>query len=352
MKVALAFFLVCAVPVFSQSTPAEPPRCLPTTLGPFPFGGVARPETDEYLYPRYFRYLKEWDKCLAHGKWPASKVEQFPSPYPAGMNDAQRKIVTTEAYDWDVAPREATVKMVAPGSEIEARIRVVNTWVQMQQRMQQRRQDADERDEKAKLVASRLEKLRLRMGKTSFVLLEQHVHQLFHAIPGRLVQQQLPEAAMFARYLGTIAMMDRFAANGGEDGQAAASARDDEQRACGLSDKDEETLRRVADDLQKDTHNDLIDPPPGRAPYRTNLASRGGVATLAASPTDAARFAGLREGIEAHVEQLRLDLGETCFAKVEKRVHAFYESDPVPRVIPVDSTVTQTEAGDKAETPR
>jgi len=65
---------------------------------------------------------------------------------------------------------------------------------------------------------------------------------------------------MFFNYLHYVALMDEFAANGGEDGKAAASARDDEQKACGLGDSDDETLRRVAGDCQKDTQNDLIDP--------------------------------------------------------------------------------------------
>jgi hypothetical protein len=268
------------------------------------------------------------------------------------MNEEQRKIVTLEAYDWDVAPREATLTMVTPGSGIEARPVGMTTWARMQQRAQQRKQEADERDEKAKLVESRLEKLRLRLGKTSFAVFDEYVHELYHAIPGRLVRQQLPEAAMFGRYLHTIAMMDKFAANGGEDGQAAASARDDEQKACQLGDKDEEILRRVADDLQKDTQNDLIDPPSRIAPRRTDLAAGDRATPLNARPIDSGRFAGLREGIDAHVKQLRLDLGETSFEKVEKRVHAFYESDPMPRVVPVGSAATQTEAGGEAGTPR
>jgi len=330
MKASLAFLLLCVIPIFSQSGQYDPPKCLPLAPGPFPFGGAVRPATDEYLYPRYFRYVKQWDKCLAHGKWPASKAEQFPKAYPSGLNEDQRKIVTREAYDWDIAPREATLTLAAPGSAIEAgplRIMRITTWAQMQQLSQQRKHDADERHAKAKLVESRLEKLRLRLGEASFGLLDDHVHELFHAIPGRLVRQALPEAAMFARYLHTIAMMDKFAANGGEDGTAAAGARDGEQKACGLSDRDEETLRRVADDLQKDTQNDLIEPR-GAAPQQTDLAA-------------------IREGIDSHFAQVKSDLGEAGFERVEKRVHALYEADPISRVVPVDSAKSPTEAGDQ-----
>ena len=334
MKATLAFSLLCAIPVFSQSVQSDPSKCLPLAPGPFPFGGAVRPETDEYLYPRYFRYVKQWDRCLAHGKWPASKIEQFPEAYPSGLNDDQRKIVTREAYEWDVAPREATLTLGTPGPEIEARPLRITTWAQMQQLSLQRKHDADERDEQSKLVESRLEKLRLRVGEASFGLLSDHVHQLFHAIPGRLVRQTLPEAAMFGRYLHYVAMMDKFAANGGEDGKAAASARDDEQKACGLDSSDEETLRRVADDFQKDTQNDLIDPR-GTAPRRTELAASG--PTTTARSVDSARFVGLREGIDSHIAQLRSDLGEISFDKVEKQVHVFYESDPMFRVVPIDS---------------
>jgi hypothetical protein len=133
--------------------------------------------------------------------------------------------------------------------------------------------------------------------------------------------------------------MDRFAANGGEDGTAAAKARDDEQKACGLNAGEEEILRRVADDLQKDTQNDLLDPP-----ARQLIANGSKTHTPV---VDSARFGGLREGIDSHIAQLRSDLGEASFERVEKRVHALYESDPISRVVPVDSAKSQTEAGDQ-----
>jgi hypothetical protein len=332
--------LWCAIPVFSQSGQSDLSKCIPLAPGPFPFGGAVRPATDEYLYPRYFRYVKQWDKCLAHGKWPASKVEQFPNAYPSGLNQDQRKIVTREAYDWDLAPLEATLALVAPGSEVQSRLFQITTWAQIQQMSQQRKHDAEERSEQGKLVELRLEKLRLRLGEASFELLCDHVHRLFHATPGRLVPQTLPEAAMFARYLHNIAMMDRFAANEGEDGTAAAKARDDEQKACGLDASEEEILRRVADDLQKDTQNDLLDPP-------ARALAADGPKTQTPRPVDSARFGRLTEGIDSHIRQLRSDLREASFEKVEKRVHAFYESDPISRVLPVDSAKSRTEAGDQ-----
>ena len=340
MKATLAVLLLCAIPAFSQSSNSDSSKCLPQTLGPFAFGGAARPQTDEYLYPRYFRYVKQWDQCIAHGKWPAAKIEQFPEAYPSSLNGDQRKIVTREAYEWDLAPLEATLTLVAPGSEVQARLFQITTWAQIQQMSQQRKHDAEERSEQAKLVELRLEKLRVRLGEASFELLSDHVHRLFHATPGRLVRQTLPEAAMFARYLHNIAMMDRFAANGGEDGTAAAKARDDEQKACGLSASEEEILRRVADDLQKDTQNDLLDPP-------ARALAVDGPKTQTPRPVDSARFGGLREGTDSPIRQLRSELREASFEKVEKRVHAFYESDPISRVLPVDFAKSQTEAGDQ-----
>src|ERR1700680_3599733 len=118
MKATLAVLLLCAIPAFSQSSNSDSSKCLPQTLGPFAFGGAGRPETDQYLYPRYFRYVKQWDKCIAHGKWPASKIEQFPEAYPSGLNGDQRKIVTREAYEWDLAPLENTLTLMPPDSQI------------------------------------------------------------------------------------------------------------------------------------------------------------------------------------------------------------------------------------------
>src|SRR6202521_1536260 len=232
MKATLAVLLLCAIPAFSQSSNSDSSKCLPQTLGPFAFGGAARPETDDYLYPRYFRYGKPGENVFPKGKGPAAKIEQFPEAYPSSLNGDQRKIVTREGYEWDLAPLEATLTLVVPGSEVQARLFQITTWAQIQQMSQQRKHDAEERSEQAKLVELRLEKLRLRLGEASFGLLSDHVHRLFHATPGRLVRQTLPEAAMFARYLNYIAMMDRFAANGDEDGTAGAKTRADQQSQC------------------------------------------------------------------------------------------------------------------------
>ena len=99
-------------------------------------------------------------------------------------------------------------------------------------------------------------------------------------------------------------------------------------------------MRRVADDLQKDTQNDLLDSP-------ARALAADGPKTQTPRPVDSARFGGLREGIDSHIRQLRSDLREASFEKVEKRVHAFDESDPISRVLPVDSAKSQTEAGDQ-----
>jgi hypothetical protein len=339
MKVTLAFLLLWVIPVFSQSVQPDPSRCLPVALGPFPFGGAARPETDAYLYPRYFRYVKQWDRCLAHGKWPASKIEQFPEAYASGLSDDQRKIVTREAYEWDVAPQEGTLTLVTPGTVIQAQPSQINTWGQMQQLSQQRRHDAERRDEQAKLVELRLKKLRLQLGEASFGLLSDHAHRMFHAIPGRLVRLQLPETAIFGRYLHNIAMMDKFAANEGDDGAAAARAWADEQKACGLDAREEKVLQRVADDLQKNTQNGLID--------LRGTASPANGPTLTARPFDLTRFSGPKQEIDSHIAQLRSELGEASFGKVERRARALGESESFSRVVPVDSAKSQTEVGDQ-----
>src|SRR5208282_410075 len=140
-----------------QSDSSDSSRCLPRRPGP-PVLREGRPQTDEYLYPRYFRYVKEWDQCFADGKWPASTVEQYPDPFHAGMDQKERKIVMLAARDWDVAPPEATLKRIEPGAEIELRPMGVTTWADLQQLTQQRQQEAKETDERAKLVESGLEK--------------------------------------------------------------------------------------------------------------------------------------------------------------------------------------------------
>ena len=59
-------------------------------------------------------------------------------------------------------------------------------------------------------------------GKTSFRELDDYVHGLYHAIPGRLLREPLPETAMYNRYLHYIASLDKFSADDDEDGKEAA----------------------------------------------------------------------------------------------------------------------------------
>jgi hypothetical protein len=330
MKATLAFVLLCAVSLFSQE---DPSRCTPTSLGPFAFGGAATLKSDGYVYPRYFRYAKQWDQCIAHGKWSASAVAQFPEPFPAGLSAEQRKLVTREAYDWDVAPQEAILRPAATGFQGPMRPMKITTWAQYLELQQQQRQEADESDEKEKSVAARLVKLHSRLGTTAYAAFDAHVHELLHATPGRLVPWQWPESLLFVRYLSTIAMMDKFSANAGEDGIAAANARADEQRACGLTNADEEILQRVADDYQKDTPDGPIIATISRSESGRLVASAVGV--------------NMSERIDSHVQQLRQDLGEASFEKIEKRVRALPSVDHRMRIVPKRSADWQLESSDE-----
>lgn len=327
MKATLAFVLWCAGSLFSQQAPS---RCTPTSLGPFAFGGAATLKSDGYVYPRYFRYAKQWDHCIAHGKWPTSILAQFPDPFPAGLSALQRKIVTREAYEWDVTQQETVLTLSTPGLPAQMGPPRVTSWAQFLEIQQQLKQQAGESDEKEKEVAARLKKLRSRLGETAFALFEAHVFELLHATPGRMVPWQWPEGFLFARYLSTIAKMDKFAANAGEDGIAAAYARAEEQRACGLSDADEEILRRVADDYQKDTPDGPIVATVSRSESGQLVATAGGV--------------NMAERIESHIRQLRQDLGEASFEKVEKRLRTFPLADHRTRLIPKDASDQRPES--------
>ncbi len=348
MKGALAFFLFCAVPVFSQSVTTvtgDSSRCLPRRPGPFPSLGVGRPETDEYVYPRYFQYVKEWDKCFSEGKWPASKIEQFPNAFPVAMEDAQRRIVTLTARDWEPMPEER-LKMAEAGtdSSLPGRTGGAMSWLQMQKVTQQRKQDEKEREEREKLIDSGLEQLKSRLGEGSFRELNQYAYELFHVVPGRRVMRPITEAAMYSRYLRSIALMDKFAASGGEDGQAAASARAEEQKACGLNDREEAILQQVADDLQKDIQEHR----PG--PVSSDMSSRraGEMGRPMTSVGGGPEESGIRVERSLHIEQLKSELGDVGFAKIDRRVHVLYESEGLPRVVPLDAAETQSKVGEQA----
>ena len=344
-------FIVClfAVPVFSQSdendsesnTAQEPSIAHCHPQAPRPFGIISvgigsagsavgsgesasgaiergpRPVTDEQLYSRYFRYAAEWDSCLSSGISPDSLSDEFPDPFPEGMQEDQRNIVMLVDADWVQCWRES---MAASGPPSAAAIGPVHSWAQLQEQKQRRQHSADLTDERAKVMESRLQSLRLALGKTSFRGFDDYVHGLYQAIPGRLVRQPLSEGAVFARYLGSIATMNKFADKSGEDAQAAAKARADERDACGLSNKDESTLQKEADSFERDIHAHQAERRTSNSP---EASSARGV-----PPRE-------REEIgNSHLEHLQSSLSKAGFQKVEKRAQDLYQSDGPRRVIP------------------
>ncbi len=301
--------------------------------------------TDEQLYPRYFRYVKAWDRCLSDGKWPAAIVEQYPDPFPPRMSETQRGIVTQAAQEWTQPSGQFGAGVPAMGSVSSTgfstatfpgttaqRVAEPMTWARMQQMTEQRKLLAARRAEVARLAESRLQDLRLRMGKTAFHEFEDYVHQLYHAIPGKLEPRPATESVMYSKYFLLIASMDKFAAGGGEDGAAAAKARADEQSACKLSDKDEAILQQVADDF----HKEVAESGPVMMSSTTGSVGPGRPAIGSVRVEDMARMRESRGRIfDAHMEQLMSELGEESFEKVERRVHTLYESDGLPQVVPI-----------------
>jgi hypothetical protein len=379
MKTALALCFVCAIPASAQSVPVSSPapettktmttsvstRCLPMAPRPFGFGAfsrrvgatqedeeahpvAARPVTDEQLYPRYFRYVKQWDKCFSEGIWPESKVEEYPDPYPEGMNENQARIVTIVAYDWEQSQQDSNSELkmqaVVPGAGpgiASQRFGGETTWAQMQKVMQERQLRAEESEERARLVESRVSSLRLALGKNSFREFDDYVHTLYQTIPGRLVREPLPEAGMYNRYFHLISSLDKFVANGGDDGKEAAKARSDEQKACQLSDKEEGILQQVADDYEREFEE--FRPRMGiPSSSEVGRQTTGGV-----RPPEAGRFPrGRGRIVESHMEQLQSSLGKASFEKIEMRMHELYDSGGPRRIVPIEAPQTEIEAGE------
>ncbi len=366
MKVALIFCCLIAVPLFAQSDQSttatqDPeaegspspdssvsPHCHLQAPRPFGVAGLSigiepaeraavrpestrnglRPVTDEQLYSRYFRYVAGWDRCLSDGVSPDSLAD-LPDPYPAEMNENQRDIVTLVADDW-VQSWQDSMKMSVPST-----IGVMGpplTWAQVQELKERRQHFDDLIDERAKVMESRLQGLRLALGKATFAGLDDYVHGLYQTIPGRQVRQPLSEDGMLARYFGYIASMDRFAAGSGEDAQAAAKARADEQNACSLSDKEESILQEEADSFQRD--------------IRSHQSER----TISNSPdvrsVPAIRPRERQQIADSHVEHLRSSLSNAGFQKVEKRAQELYQGEGPRRTIPATAPDPQSPDAD------
>jgi hypothetical protein len=179
----------------------------------------------------------------------------------------------------------------------------------------------------AKAVASRVQSLKLALGKKLFPLLDAYAHDLYQTIPGRAVREPLSDRAMLSRYMNYIALMDKFASNQGDDGRAAAKARADEQSACGLNDDDERVLQQEADSWRS-----LIEsrrPPRGEGMAASRTAPlRGG--------ENAGPVVDANERQQSLMEKLQARLSKASFEKVQKRMHALYDSEGMNRVVPAD----------------
>jgi len=344
MNAKTVFLLCCpfAIPLAAQNdVPSVPSSlCHPPTPHLFGAPGVlagteaereppaetesapptARPATDEQLYSRYFRYVAAWEACLDNGVPEETLLDKYPDPYPAALNEKQLEVVSLVANDWEQSRNEPAHRfdsgeMSSPPTPL--RTAEPDTWGASLEMKARRQRFEQAREERAAIIESRLESLRLALGKNSFREFDDYVHTLYHASPGRLVHQPLTESAMFARYLSYIAAMDKFAGNAGEDGQAAAKARADEQGTCELSDKDESVLRQEADSFHADLEAHM--------PRRTTAA--GGSFAAPIRPREREQI------VDTHVERLRSGLTKPAFEKVEKRVHVLYESDGPIRVV-------------------
>jgi hypothetical protein len=309
--------------------------------------------SNEQLYSRYFRYVEEWDRCIVDSDWPDSTLARFPDPYPEAMNDNQRETVWLVAADWVEVQKEAQ-KDAQPDSMQNLGLvrstagdltapRIAGgpaTWADAQEGLQRRQMLADRRDERNKVVEARRQSLSLALGKASFRALDDYAHELYNASPGKLVRQPFSEGAMYARYLHLIALMDNFAANDNTDGHAAAKARAEEQAACGLADKDELLLQHEADSIRRPLRpGDPISRP------RAAIAARNedtppevphDVPTEAQISVPALRPEERLQMSSQLIDRLQSSLSKAGFAKVEKRVHALYDSEGVERVVAID----------------
>ena len=330
-------------------------RCLPIapTMGGImpadsPFQRASRPVSDETFYPRYFRYVERWDRCLSDGQWPEETMERYPDPYPQEMNDDQREAVAVLAADWVETQREEMASGTLSGAPVALAAVRATTWAQAQDAMQRRQTLIERREERAKLVDARLVSLRLALGTKTFRAFDDYAHELFKAIPGQIVRQQLPETAMLMRYLHLIATMDKYASNTDADGRAAAKARADEQADSGLNDTDEGILQQLADSIPKPTTpaDVVLRHRPAATGATPETDDPGAAATRVSADVPAGVPAGVpalrpdeRNRIAAQViEQMQSSLSKAAFEKVEARVHTLYDSEGFDRVVPKDGS--------------
>jgi hypothetical protein len=215
---------------------------------------------------------------------------QSPDPSPVGMSDEERDIVMLAASLCDRAlepwmTKLQTFRTITLGQAIAESTHQPEylTWGPPSAVRQQSVELAKEREA---IVQSQLQVLKLQLGESSFHVLDDYVHKLYHASPGQLVWMPLPDSNMYYRYLHYLAALDKLAAEDTEGGKEAAKLRAREQKASGLSDKCESILLGLPVDFQ-----------------------------------------------QADIELFKLKLGKACFQKLDKRVHEFYVAFYVDRVI-------------------
>ncbi len=321
-------------------------RCLPMPPRPIPrfrapleavtpnhklAGTDLVPVLDGRLYPRYFRYVREWDRCLSSDNWPPDTAERYPSPYPATLNDDQRKAVLLAAREWrgqkPLVPAQEGAQSATASPLSAHRVTPPGTWAQWQQQAafakEQRQRFAKQREETENLIESQLKQLRAQIGTTSFRGLDNYAHELYHATPGKPVHEPLPQTTIFARYFHEISAFERFASHEGEDGQDAAKARAEEQRICGLTNKEQALLLQEAQDFEQDLKK---------------LQPQSTATSVTSQSIRAVRAIPLEQRNQianSHIGRLHSSLSKAGFEKIERRAHTLYDSEGAELIVPV-----------------
>jgi hypothetical protein len=199
----------------ATSGPAAATEAAPSTLRPVP---------DEELFEKYFQYVTRWTTYLVQGgTLEAAKNVDSPDPFPAKMSGEGRNAVTAAAYDYLHTWQDWSRKTQPPATGAPT---ATMSSIPQQPRdspgipgadADRNRQRWDERmEERDALVKAKLEKIKGQIGSTGYRSLDAYVLGIYHARPGRWVQEPMPEKTVVLRYLRYVGALDRSAEDGAQ----------------------------------------------------------------------------------------------------------------------------------------
>ncbi len=207
-----------------------------------------------------------------------------------------------------------------------------------------------------------VQQLRVKLKAASFRKADNFVFTVYHAVPGKIVTEKVPENFTYSRFFSYIAWLNDLVQKNDPVGIKEANRRKQEMHNLGLGNGNWALLTKVAEDFRP-PHLDIVYGVtvlcPSSVGRLTAMSTSQKIDTADHSPqalaglqtvpsscalpseqTPSAQTAsgiepGKRYDIDAHLAMLRTGFGQPAFKNFDRYVHKLYASDIRERYVPL-----------------